>query len=177
MRNTRTLVCSVAALLLAGCSQSDTRRADAQALKDNEAQWNRDFVSKNVDTLLAHYADNAVLMAPGMPSSSGKSEIRKTLAGMVADPAISLQFQSSRVEVAKAGDLAYTQGTFQITMTDPVSSHIVHARGSYVTTYAKQPDGSWKAVADIAPRRRHGCPKLQPRPALSSECRSVAPAL
>jgi ketosteroid isomerase-like protein len=54
------------------------------------------------------------------------------------------------VEVAKSGDLAYTQGTYQMTMTDPVSKHVIHDHGSYVTTYAKQPDGMWKAVADIA---------------------------
>ena len=147
---------AIVAVLLTGCSSTppDTREADARALKAVEAQWNQDFVSKDADKLAAHYADNAVLMAPGMAASSGKGAIHKTLAAMVTDPALSLKFQSSRVEVAKAGDIAYTQGSYTMTMTDPNSKknskRVINDHGSYVTTYNKQLDGSWKAVADIA---------------------------
>jgi uncharacterized protein (TIGR02246 family) len=122
----------------------------AQALKDNEARWNQQFVAKDLDKLVEHYADNAVLMSLGMPSSSGKTAIRKLLGEMVADPALSLKFQAARVEVAKGGDMAYTQGTYQITMTDPASKRVIHDHGSYVTVYVKQPDGAWKPVSDIA---------------------------
>jgi uncharacterized protein (TIGR02246 family) len=139
-------------LLLAGCAQTppDTHDADVKALKDNEAQWNQDFVAKDADKLVAHYADNAVLMGPGMPASSGKDQIRKVLAQMISDPAMTLKFQAARVEVAKSGDQAYTQGSYAMTMTDPASKQVVNDHGSYVTTYRKQADGTWKAVADIA---------------------------
>jgi len=144
-------ICGGVALALAFCVQAaDTRKADADSLRQIEKQWNQDFVMKNVDTLLAHYATDAVLMAPGIAASSGTAAIRKILAEMVADPAFSLKFQSARVEVAKSGDLAYTQGSYQMTMTDPHSRQVIHDRGTYVTTYRKQADGSWKAVADIA---------------------------
>jgi uncharacterized protein (TIGR02246 family) len=149
MQKTRWVYCGIAALVLAGYA-SDMRQADTQALKDNEARWNREIAAKDLDKVVDHYAANAILMGPGMPSSSGKTAIRKALAGMLTDPALSLQFQAARVEVAKAGDMAYTQGAYQMTMTDPVSKHVVKDHGSYVTTYAKQADGSWKAVADIA---------------------------
>jgi uncharacterized protein (TIGR02246 family) len=149
-----TALCGAAlvALLLTGCNQTapDTREADAKALKDNETQWNQDIVSKDVEKLVAHYADNGVLMGPGMSASSGKDAIRKTLTEMLADSALSLKFQPSRVEVAKGGDIAYTQGSYTMTMTDPNSKQVINDHGSYVTTYSKQPDGSWKAVADIA---------------------------
>jgi len=147
----RSLFCG-AALLLAGCAAAppDTHDADVKAIKDDEAQWNQQYAAKDVDKAVAHYADNAILMAPGMPVSSGKDAIRKTIAGMLTDPALSLKFQASRVEVAKSGDIAYTQGSYTMTMTDPNTKQVVNDHGSYVTTYAKQPDGSWKAVADIA---------------------------
>jgi uncharacterized protein (TIGR02246 family) len=142
----------VLALILTGCTRTapDTREADAKALKDNEVQWNQDFVTKDAAKIAAHYAADAVLMAPGMPASSGADAIRKTLTEMVADPALSLKFQASRVEVAKSGDIAYSQGSYTMTMTDPNSKQVVNDHGSYVTTYSKQADGSWKAVADIA---------------------------
>jgi ketosteroid isomerase-like protein len=150
MKNTRTILCSLGALCLAAYSQTAGRPADLQALKDNEARWNQEFVAKDLEKLVAHYAENAVLMAPGMASVSGRGEIRKTLQEMMGDPALSLKFQASRVEVSSSGDLGFTQGSYRMTMTDPASKQIVHDRGSYVTTYRKQPDGSWKAVADIA---------------------------
>ena len=144
-----------AALLLAGCNEAaapaavDTAAA-AQTLKDNEAQWNQDFASKDAGKMAAHYADDAVLMSPGMPPSSGKDAIRKTLDEMVKDPALSLKFQASHVEVAKGGDIGFTQGSYTMTMTDPGSKQVIHDHGSYVTTYRKQADGTWKAVSDIA---------------------------
>jgi ketosteroid isomerase-like protein len=54
------------------------------------------------------------------------------------------------VDVAKSGDLGYTQGSYKLTVTDPTTHKIINDHGSYVTTYRKQADGSWKAVADIA---------------------------
>jgi len=150
MKNTQMVLCSLAALCLAAYSQTAGRPADEQALKDNEAQWNGEFAAKDLEKLVAHYADNAVLMATGMPSSSGRDQIRKTLKEMMDDPALSLKFQASRVEVSSSGDLGFTQGSYQMTMTDPASKQVIHDHGSYVTTYRKQPDGSWKAIADIA---------------------------
>jgi len=145
---------TVIAWTLTACNQPasppDTHDADVQAIKDTEAQWNRDFIAKDSAKLTAHYAADAVLMAPGMASSSGHDAISKTLTEMLSDPALTLKFQSSKVEVAKSGDVAYTQGDYTMDMTDPKTKQVIHDHGSYVTTYRKQPDGSWKAVADIA---------------------------
>ena len=148
MKNTRVL-CGLAVLCLYGCGRTDTREAEVQALKDNEARWNQEFAARDIDKLVAHYADNAVLMSPGMPPATGATDIRKMLAQMVADQSLSLQFQAARVEVAQSGDFGYTQGSYRMTMTDPGSKRVIHDHGSYVTAYRKQ-DGSWKAVSDIA---------------------------
>jgi hypothetical protein len=52
------------ALMATACNQAaDTHDADVKALKDNETQWNQDFASKDSDKLVAHYADDAILMA------------------------------------------------------------------------------------------------------------------
>jgi uncharacterized protein (TIGR02246 family) len=147
------LLCSVAmaaaALIACDLGAPDTRDADAKALRDNETQWNQDFAAKDAAKLTEHYADDAVLMVTGMPASSGKEAIRKTLTEMVADPALAVKFAPSHVEVAKSGDVAFTQGSYTLTMTDPNSKQAVNDHGSYVTTYRKQPGGSWKAVSDI----------------------------
>jgi ketosteroid isomerase-like protein len=46
-----------------------------------------------------------------MPPSSGKDAIRNTIKQMISDPALSLKFRASKVEVAKSGDEAFTQGS------------------------------------------------------------------
>ena len=142
---------AVIALMATACNQpADTHDADVQAIKDVETQWNQDYASKDPDKIAAHYADDAVLMVPGTPSSSGKDAIRSALKQMVADPTLSLKFQASKVDVAKSGDLGYTQGSYTLTFTDPQTKQLINDHGSYVTAYRKQADGSWKAVSDIA---------------------------
>jgi len=145
-------LCAMTAMVLfaTACNQSVDREAEAKAIQTNEAQWVQDFASKDPEKIVAHYTDDATLMTPGSPASSGKDAIRNGIKQMVADPAMSLKFQSSRVEVAKSGDVAYTQGTYTLTMTDPQTKQVINDHGSYVTTYRKEPDGTWKCVSDIA---------------------------
>ena len=144
-------VITAMAFSMTACNQTpDTHDADVKAVQDNEAQWNQDWAAKDQDKIMAHYADDAILIVTGSPSTSGKEAIRAALKQMVADPTVSLKFQPTTVEVAKSGDVAYTQGTYTLTLTDPKTKQLINDHGSYVTTYRKQPDGTWKAVVDIA---------------------------
>lgn len=145
----------VYALFTTGCSQSqatatDSHEADAKAIRDTEDTWNKDFEAKDAARLLAHYSDDATLMGPGMPAAHGTEAIRKVLGEMVSDAALSLKFHAARVEVARSGDIGCTEGTYTMTMTNPVTKKPMTDKGSYVTVYKKQADGAWKAFSDIA---------------------------
>lgn len=146
-----TIVSAAAVMALAaGCKQADTHDADVQAIRSVEAQWNQDYAARDVTKLMSHYADDAVLIAPGMDAMTGKNSIQTIMQRIVADPAMSLKFEATVVDVAKSGDLGYTQGTYTMTMTDPGTKQTMHDHGSYVTVFRKQADGGWKAVSDIA---------------------------
>ena len=145
--------------MLTSCNQSaapaasasgSNHDADVQAIRDAEKQWNQDYAAKDLGKLTAHYADDGVLMVPGMAAAPGKDAIQKVLQSMVSDPALMLNFQATKVDVASSGDLAYTRGSYTMTATDPATKKPMNDHGSYVTTYRKQADGSWKAVMDIA---------------------------
>jgi uncharacterized protein (TIGR02246 family) len=139
------------AMMIAACTKaSDTRDADVQAIRSLESTWNQDYASKNAEKLTAYYTDDAVLMAPGMAPAAGKDAIHTMISQMITDPALSLKFQASKVDAAKSGDMAYSQGSYTMTMTDPTTKQMVNDHGSYVTVYHKQADGSWKVVSDIA---------------------------
>ena len=152
-------ICCAAALAwsIAGCksdtatqSTADTHDADFKALSDTEVQWNNDFGARDLEKIASHYAEDAVVMTPGAPAMKGKDTIHKGLQEMLADPAMMLQFHANRIEVSKSGDLGYSQGAYTMKMTDPQTHKVVDDHGSYVTTYRKQADGSWKVADDIA---------------------------
>jgi uncharacterized protein (TIGR02246 family) len=146
---------SLIALSLAACNPAptpapDTHDADVKAITDTEVQTNQAWAAKDGDKIMAFYADDALLMTPGLEMVHGKDAIREAMKGMLSDTALSLTFQSSKVDVAKSGDLGYTAGTYKLTVTDPATHKPINDHGTYVTTFRKQADGSWKAVADIA---------------------------
>ena len=88
----------------AGCNQPDNRTADAQAIKDLEAAWQKD--TKDVEKVLSYYADDASLVILGEPVATGKDAIRKVIKNMVSDPNFTLMFGSNCIEVSKGGTSA-----------------------------------------------------------------------
>ncbi len=141
-------------LLLSGCATAppplaDTRDADIKSLKDLEKQWNAEWLAKDVDKVVAHYTDDAVIMSPGMPAASTADARKAMVKGLAEDAAGSLMFASNSVEVAKSGDIGTTRGTYMMSMTDPATKKKMDDHGSYVTVYKKQADGTWKAFSDI----------------------------
>jgi uncharacterized protein (TIGR02246 family) len=155
----KTMIGSLAAVwmvALSGCGSAPPPPAPAMdvaaeqaKVKDIEAGWVKEVVAKDVEKLAGHYTDDAVMMAPGMPAFKGKDAIRGAWKMMLDDPNFKLTFSSDRVEISKAGDFAFSKGTYASTMTNPKTKKPVDDKGSYVTVFQKQADGGWKAVEDI----------------------------
>jgi len=141
-------------MLLGACSDTpapapDTSAADQKAIKDGEVAWAGDWAARDLDKIVSHYADDADVLTPDMPIMKGKDAIRTGIGGMLTDKSLSLSFTTVSAQVAKGGDLAYTEGTYAMTMTSPKTKKVVTEKGKYVTVYKKQADGSWKAIEDI----------------------------
>ena len=110
----------------------------------------REWGSRNLDKIMSHYADDACGDHSGGPIMKGKDAIRAGLQGMLADKNLALSFTTSTTELSKSTDLAYTQGTYSMTASNPKTKRPETEKGTYVTIYRKQADGAWKAVEDIA---------------------------
>ena len=148
------LTACLLALFLSGCNQApppapDTREADAKAIRDGEDAWAKDWAAKDLNKLVSHYADDAALLVPEMPLVKGRAAITTAFTDMMKDPNMTLSFAPTSVDVAKSGELGYSQGTYSLTVTDSKSKKVVTEKGKYITVYKKQADGSWKAVADM----------------------------
>jgi uncharacterized protein (TIGR02246 family) len=151
-------IISAAAILVLqlGCAPAqppgtaDTRATDEKAIRDGEAQWVKDFAAKDVERVAAHYADDGYSMIPDMTIMKNKDAIRAGLKEEFSDPNCTLDFHPDKVEVAKSGDIAYSQGNYSYSSTDPKTKKRLIEHGGYVEVYKKQADGSWKVAEDIA---------------------------
>ena len=147
------------ALLIAGCDQSDAHRetgaaadtgAATEAVERTEQEMLAAFQAKDATKLASYYTPDAVLATPGRPAASGGDAVSKALSDDFADPNFKLSFANEKTEVAGSGDIAYTQGSFNVTYTNPQTKQAETGSGTYITVFKKQADGSWKVAADVA---------------------------
>jgi uncharacterized protein (TIGR02246 family) len=150
--NASQIVCLALAALAAGCSNApapppDTRAADVQVVKDIEAASFKDAAAKDADKWATYFTEDASGLFPGDGTLNGKAAIKAAMATYFADPNFSLTLQSTRAMASKGGDMAYSQGTYIMTVTNPKTKKPMTDKGKYLTVYTKRTDGSWKAVA------------------------------
>jgi uncharacterized protein (TIGR02246 family) len=154
LRNTSLLLCLALAIVTIACSNApappppDTRAADVQAIKDIETSWMKDAATKDPDKWAAYFAEDGSGLYPGAATVKGKAAIKAAVGPFLADPNFAMTFQSTRAVASKSGDMVYSEGTYTMTMTNPKTKKPMTDKGKYLTVYTKQPDGSWKAIAD-----------------------------
>ena len=146
-------IAALAVMTASGCKSGAKANLDTakieQSIKAQEAQWEKDYAAKDINALAGHYAADAGLGGPGDPLATTEADRRKLLQNFVVDPNLKIAFSSDRVQVAEAGDMAYSRGHYTLQMTDKATNKPVTSAGSYLTVYRKEADGSWKAVEDF----------------------------
>lgn len=140
-----------ACILLIGCTQTapvDTR-AEAESLRNIEAQWLAATKAKEIDRMVDLYAKEGVAMDANAPLFVGHDAIRNALESWLADTTVCRTFTSKveAVEVSASGDLAYTRGTMRYSHNS--AKGVVDETGKWVTIY-KKIDGQWKVIVDAS---------------------------
>jgi ketosteroid isomerase-like protein len=128
-------------------SAADTKAIE-QALRDLDAQWSAAAGANDVEKTVSFYSQDAIVMPPNAPADTTKETIRKGWQDLLATPGLVISWKTTKVEVAKSGDLACVSGTYEVTMNDP-SGKPINDRGKYVEVWEKQADGKWKCATDI----------------------------
>jgi uncharacterized protein (TIGR02246 family) len=137
--------------LASGCGTApppDTRADDERAIRELEAEWSKAGAAKDLDKFVSVYADDASVFPPNAPIATGPAAIRASLGPLFAVPGFSVTFQSTKFEVARSGDVAYSHGPYALTINDPKGKPMTD-HGKFVTAFKKQADGKWKVTADI----------------------------
>ena len=109
-----------AALVLLGtaCGPPDTRAANEATIRDLDAQWSKASMAHDWNATVSYYADTASLLPPNAPLANTKEAIRASWAPLVAENAAT-SWQSTKVEVARSGDVAYSIGTYNLVINRP----------------------------------------------------------
>jgi len=150
MRAGATAILLAMILALAACqgsAVSDPRREEA-AIRASDARWLAAARAHDLEQTLAYWTQDAIIMQPGSPAIVGKAAIRAYVSGAFALPDFSIQWVTDKVHVAKSGDLAYSTGSDQISLTTPDGKRVIEHNNSAVV-WRKEPDGSWKVVLDM----------------------------
>ena len=154
--------------ILAGCIAllslafvCPARAADAkieQALRDADAEWSRVAAAKDLDKTVSFYADDAMVLPPNQSMVTSKTGIRNLWKGFL-DSLTDISWKTTRVEMAKSGDMGYLIGTYAMTMKDGTKD-----TGKYCEVWKKQADGKWKVAADILNSDLPATPASSPAP-------------
>ncbi len=131
-----------------GPASLDARAADERAIRNLSAEWSKVAGARDLEKTLSYYADDASTLPPNAPIATGSDARRQVWSNLMAAPGYGLSFDTTKVEVARSGDLAYEMGTYQLTVNDKTGKPTT-SKGKYVVVWRKQPGGAWKAVADI----------------------------
>jgi uncharacterized protein (TIGR02246 family) len=129
-----------------GQQTSDARTAEA-AIRSADAAGLKAAQAKDVVGATANYADDASWLPPHAPIVQGKEAIRNSWAQLLAIPGLKIDWQITKVDVSRAGDMAYTLYQYEMTMPGPNGASI-NDKGKDMSVWKKQSDGAWKMVAD-----------------------------
>ena len=135
------------ASLLCTASAADTKAIE-QNLRDLDDQWSATAGAKDLEKTVAFYSEDAMVLPPNASAATSKEAIRRVWQDLLASPGLVISWKTTKVEVAKSGDLACLSGTYDLTMNDP-SGKPINDRGKYVEVWEKQGDGKWKCGTDI----------------------------
>ena len=120
-------------------------QADVTKINEGTQAFAKAFGAEDWATLADLYTDDAVLCPPNEPSVKGRAAIRAWHEKL---PPIT-EFKITDVKVEGRDDLAYSVGTFAITMEPPGAPGPVKDSGTGVDIRRRQPDGTWLIAVDI----------------------------
>ena len=131
---------------LAGCAKPTDSAAFEKQAKEDVRKFIPAMNAGEVDTLLAMYAPDAEVMAPGNPRATGHDAIRalfeKESAGMKA-AGVSIALNDDD-KAAASGELGYHSGSYAV---KDASGAVVDS-GNYLAVMQRQKDGKWLMIRD-----------------------------
>lgn len=151
----RIILLSAALVSLAACqNQKAAAPADpveaTKAIEALELAQTKAIAAKDVTGATAVYAQDAVFIDQNGSMSNGAS-VADGFKQMLGDPALQFEYKPGEKRVSADGSMAWSTATYTMTLTDSATKQPVTVKGSNLSVWSKQADGSWKLIADSNP--------------------------
>ena len=138
----------VAVLALGACSASGPDvTAATEELRGLDVKLGKAIDAKDARAIAAFYSDDAMLMPTAEPAVRGKTAITEEWKHILAIPAFENESKLEGIEVAAAGDLAYTYGSYRSRLMGE-DGKLVMEPGKWLTIWEKKPDGGWQIAVE-----------------------------
>lgn len=102
---------------------------------------------KDVEKVVAFWAEDAKVVPAGEPVLTGKSAIRDYVAQSFATPGFSIRWKTLDATVSDDGTMGYTTAESTFTFPGP-DGKLVTATGRGVAVWRRDASGAWKCVYD-----------------------------
>ncbi|MFW6202072.1 MAG: YybH family protein [Gemmatimonadota bacterium] len=134
-----------ATITLTACGAAPDLDAERQAILEIDEQWAQAALDRDPAGFASVYAEGGRLMPPNAPSAVGPEAVEGMMTQVLSE-GTTLEISPSEVHVARAGDLAYDIGTYEMTVETPDGT--IEDEGKYLVVWEKV-DGEWKVKADM----------------------------
>ena len=151
MRTLASMTALSALVFLIACQQPVDLDAEATAIRRTAGE-NAEASSRGGVEGAEGYASSATTDArwlpPQVPAIRGREAIAEYVAPFTNMPGFQVTWEHPHVVVSRAGDIAYSVGTYSGSGQDP-DGNLQEFAGKLVNVWHKQPDGSWKVAVAI----------------------------
>jgi uncharacterized protein (TIGR02246 family) len=119
--------------------------ADRKGIQDGTDRFTKAMLSGDAAGIAALYTEDGMLLPPNEGVVKGRAAIQQYVSRF---PKITA-FEPRMVYIEGNGEVAYTRGTYEITMMPPGAKTPSKASGKFIEIRKKQPDGSWLLARDF----------------------------
>ena len=149
-RMCRGVAVGVGAVILVGCATTPAdRNAEEARLLEMSREWSRTAATGNVDAVMSYWADDAVVMMAGLPTFTGKDEIRSYVAQSFNMPGFAIRWEPLEAHVSASGDLGYIVERTEVTLPDAAGQRVTHQFRA-VSIWRKDAGQDWRNIVDIS---------------------------
>ena len=152
LKSILTAIVVACTLLLVSPAPAPTPTVDTDAIAKElmrlDDDWSKAAATKDADKVALYYAADAIAYPPNDVAAVGQPAAKKVWAAGFADSSFSISWKTERAGAAKSGDFGFTAGTYEDSFRGS-NGTMVNEKGKYLCLWAKQADGTWKAIHDM----------------------------
>ena len=124
------------------------RNTEAEALMNLSRQWSAVLQTGDLESTLEFWADDAVMLPPGLPLVEGKEAIREFVEAGAEIPGYKISWEPVSAYISDSGDLAYMLERNVEEFDGPDGNKVIK-HNKVVTIWRTDQNGQWKNIVDM----------------------------